>query len=154
MMKENDIAQGLKNKYFAANLVVLWLSLLIYRTNHYYLNFLSQRTQEIILGLAVGYTVIGFVYYRLSRETEPSHAYVGIAAIERWVKAARRYISELGKGVNRQVETISKAEKNSLLFLLLKFLFLPMMIEFMVANWASLVERWGQHSGAPSLYRV
>src|SRR5262249_10038291 len=36
-------------KYLAANLVLLWLAVLIYRTNQYYLRFLSDQTKALLV---------------------------------------------------------------------------------------------------------
>jgi protein-S-isoprenylcysteine O-methyltransferase Ste14 len=144
----------LKHKYFAANLAVLWLAVLCYRTNHYYLNFLSERTQEIVLGLAVGYTVAGLLYYWLAKQANPTHAYTAIVAAGRWMQSVRRHWSGLRRGVSVPFEVVSGAEKTSLLFLLLKFLYLPMMLEFMVANWSLLAGRWWSFSDVGSLPRL
>jgi protein-S-isoprenylcysteine O-methyltransferase Ste14 len=51
-------------------------------------------------------------------------------------------------------DAIANEERVSLLFLLLKFLYLPMMIEFMLANWIMLSGRWWSYSGVWSLPRL
>ena len=146
---ENQVARmNLKYKYFSADLVVLWFALLFYRTNQYYLSFLSKRTEEILLWLAVGYSVVGLAYYWLTRKANPTHAFTAIVAVERWLKGMRRHLSGFSQGVILPTQGLSKPEKTSLLFLLIKFLFLPMMLEFMVSNWSSLADRWWSYSGA------
>lgn len=144
-----------KYQYFAANLAALWLALLFYRTNHYYhLGFLSERTQNLLLWLGIAYTAVGLFYYFFAREPQPTHAYVGLRAAWRWLKGARRHWVELNQGMSLPMESFSKAEVTSLLFLLLKFLYLPMMFEFMVSNWHSLAGRWWSYSGVMQLPRT
>src|SRR5437879_901082 len=100
-------AISLKHKYFASNLAALWLAILFYSKNRFYLSFLNARytldlgaihgkpltialqTQGILLWLAIAYTIGGFVYYWRKSPTEPSHAYVAIQAFWRWIKLAR-----------------------------------------------------------------
>jgi protein-S-isoprenylcysteine O-methyltransferase Ste14 len=124
----------------------LWLALLFYRTNHYYLHFLSKPTQSILLGLGIGYTVIGFFYYWFARQPYTTHALNALLGIERWFKDVRNQLSHFSKGSLSPVGRLSKTETTSLLFLLLRFLFLPMMIEFLVSNWALFGQRWTAYS--------
>jgi len=151
---------SLKLQYFAANLAVLWLALFFYRTNQYYLNFLSTRiegvllTQSILLWLAIAYTVGGLFYYWRKSEPEPSHAYVAIGAFWRWLRAARLCLSGFPQTSALPAGVVSRQEKISILFLLLKFLYLPMMIESMVANWDLLAGKWWSYSGVMSLPRL
>jgi protein-S-isoprenylcysteine O-methyltransferase Ste14 len=160
-----------KQKHFAANMAVLWGAIFIYRTNHFYagslnapgflnasapLPFSSQTitSQQAILWLAVLYTLGAAIYYWLKRDPEPSHPYIALTALWRWLKAAARWATGKPPEAKLPAGLISREEKNSILFLLLKFLYLPMMIEFMLANWGSLSGRWWAYSGVLSLPRV
>jgi protein-S-isoprenylcysteine O-methyltransferase Ste14 len=141
-------------KYLAANLAMLWLSLLFYRTNHYYLRFLSERTQAILLWLAIGYSAVGVVFSALRPEAKPSRAYIGLAGAWRWARNARAYLQSFPNPASFGLRGISSEERNSLLFLLLKFFYLPMMIEFLVANWDLLAGLWWSYSGVIRLPRL
>jgi protein-S-isoprenylcysteine O-methyltransferase Ste14 len=145
---------SLKYKYFAANLVVLWLGFLFYRTNHYYLHFLSEDTQRVLLGLGAGYTLVGLVYFRLKTEVLPTHAYIAIVAARRWLKEVRACLSAFPDTATLPSPGVSTQERISLLFLLLKLFYLPMMIEFIIANWGMLVGTWWSYSGVMSLPRL
>jgi protein-S-isoprenylcysteine O-methyltransferase Ste14 len=129
-------------KYFAANLAVLWLALLFYRTNHYYLGFLTEQTQRLLLWMSMAYTAGGLIYYSLAKEPRPAHAYTALRALGRWLKSAWQHVAGLSQGVSLPTERFSRPELISLLFLVLKLVFLPMMFEFMTANWHSLAARW------------
>ena len=161
-----------KYKYFGANLAALWLAILFYSKNRYYINFLNTRysvdlgmfhgkpltlalqTQGILFWLAIAYTVGGFIYYWRRQTAEPSHAYITIQAIRRWLQLAGSCLVRFPQAPALPVAVISKEERVSMLFLLLKFLYLPMMIEFMLANWTLLAGRWWSYSGVMSLPRL
>jgi len=48
---------------FLLNLILIWLTIALYRTTNYYANFLRHDTQTILLLIATTYTIIGFIYY-------------------------------------------------------------------------------------------
>jgi protein-S-isoprenylcysteine O-methyltransferase Ste14 len=125
-------------KYFAANLLVLWLFILFYRTNHYYLGFLSARTQVALLWLASAYSILGLVWYSLYSAARPSRAFVAIGALWRWLRQTRAFLRAFPDEPTMQPAAVSHSEKTALLFLLIKFIYLPMMIEFFIGNWFDL----------------
>jgi protein-S-isoprenylcysteine O-methyltransferase Ste14 len=121
--------------YLAANLVLLWLAVLIYRTNRYYAHFLSDQTEALLVWLAAGYTVVGVALHSLRRHVQPSRGYIGLIAIWKRLKDLRRYVRDLPLNPASRIAPLSNTERTTLLFLLVKFIYLPMMIEFTVANW-------------------
>ncbi len=123
-----------KYRYYTSNLLVIWLFIFIYRTHHYYVKFLSEQAQLVLLLLASTYTVGGFFYYRHAAKPTPSHAYEAIAAISRWLGQSQIYLSKFPYDKNIQLPTITKQEKTALLFLLVKIIYLPMMTNFFLAN--------------------
>ena len=60
MMRYSEIIRKFKPFFF--NLVLIWLAVLFYRTNDYYVDFLSKDTQMAIFYLAIVYSVFGFFY--------------------------------------------------------------------------------------------
>jgi len=121
--------------YLAANLVLLWLAVLIYRTNRYYVHFLSEQTRALLVWLAAGYTGLGIVFYWLRRDIQPSRGYIGLVAIWKRLKDLRLYLRDFPLNPTSRIAPLSNTERTTLLFLLVKFIYLPMMIEFTVANW-------------------
>jgi protein-S-isoprenylcysteine O-methyltransferase Ste14 len=145
---------ALKYQYFAANLVVLWCALLLYRTNHYYLQFLSSKTQTALLWLGIIYSGVGLVFYSVRREIRPTHAYLALRSFGKGVKEARTYLRGLPDRTASGWQKLSALERTSILFLLLKVFYLPMMIEFLIANWDMLATLWWSWSGVLSLPRL
>jgi len=121
--------------YLAANLVLLWLAVLIYRTNRYYVHFFSEQAKALLVWLAAGYTVLGVVFYSLRRNLQPSRGYIGLMAMWKWLKDLRLYLRDFPLNPTLRIAPLSKTEQTTLLFLLVKFIYLPMMVEFIVANW-------------------
>jgi protein-S-isoprenylcysteine O-methyltransferase Ste14 len=121
--------------YLAANLVLLWLAVLAYRTNRYYVHFLSDQTRVLLIWLAAGYTVLGVMFYSLRRELQPSRGYLGLIAAWKRLKELRLYLRDFPLNPALRIAPLSNTERTTLLFLLLKFIYLPMMVEFTVANW-------------------
>lgn len=145
---------SLKYQSFAANLAALWLALLFYHTNRYYVGFLSDRTQALLLWMAGIYSVVGLIYTFLAREAKPSHAYTALRAAARWLNGARRQVAGFSQGVSLPAASLAKEEITSLLFLVLKVFYLPLMFEFMTANWHTLAARWWSYSGVLQMPRV
>jgi protein-S-isoprenylcysteine O-methyltransferase Ste14 len=138
--------------YLAANLAVLWLAVLCYRTNHFYLGFLADRTQTVLLWLAGAYTLVALLTSPLRKDLRPSHAFISLRAFGRWLRDGKRYLASFPDTARARAPTFSKEERNSLLFLLLKIIYLPMMLEFLLANWKQLSDRWWSFGGhIPSL---
>src|SRR5438477_1900172 len=80
---------SLRLKYFAANLLLIWLAILLFRTNHYYLRFFSDQTQTLLLWLATAYTIIGLPWYWLRRDLLPSRAYIALTALRQRLTQTR-----------------------------------------------------------------
>jgi protein-S-isoprenylcysteine O-methyltransferase Ste14 len=141
-------------KYLAANLAVLWVAWLFYRTNHYYVQFLSDRTQMVLLWLAAIYSVAATAFYLVTKNPQPTHAYVGLRATWKCLRNAASYVRAFPDAADSNDLCFSEQERVSLLFLLLKFFYLPMMIEFLLANWDLLAGLWWSYSGVMSLPRL
>lgn len=120
-----------------ANLLVLWTLIFFYRINSYYVGFLSADTQLVLFYLAAAYTLGGLVRYYFNPKAPPTHAYEAIVAINRWLSETGKYLSSFPYDKNISLPTISKAEKTSVLFLLVKAFFLPIMVNFFLGNYGN-----------------
>ena len=125
----------LRYKYLAANLLLVWVAVLIYRTNRYYILFLSDQTKTLLIWLAGGYSILALAFYSLSPKIEPSRGYIGLTAICGRLNNLRRYSQQFPLNPGFRITPLSKQQHTTVLFLLVKFIYLPMMIEFIVANW-------------------
>jgi protein-S-isoprenylcysteine O-methyltransferase Ste14 len=137
---------------FAANVALLWSSVLFYRTNHYYVRFLSSTTQQVLFWIALGYTGMGAVVCVVRKGSGPSHALVTMQAAVRYFRVAWQYLRRFPEVPS--APRLSSEERISVLFVLLKFFYLPMMIEFIIANGESVQTLWWSYSGVMSMRRV
>lgn len=116
-------------KPFFLNLILLWLVILLYRTSSYYTNFLRPDTQTVLLSIAITYTIIGLIYYSLY-PTQQTKGTIVLSAIKKLITKIYKYIT------NPSVITpeITKREKVTTLFILVKIFFLPIMLNFFLKN--------------------
>jgi len=112
-----------KLKPYFFNVLLIWLIVLIYSTTKYYTNFLRPETQATILYLAIAYTVIGLIYYLLKQRTNQT---TGLTIFN--------IIKKIAKLPSAKSLNITKQEKTTALFVLVKFFFLPLMLNFFYSN--------------------
>lgn len=127
-----------KYMYLLSNLTLIWCFILFYGTNHYYVNFLRDETQHILLFLATAYTIYGILFYFFKKNFAVTHAYVALVAITRWLKEFSSRLSKFPETPAPELPVISGREKTSILFLLIKILYLPMMLNFLIGNYISV----------------
>ncbi|MCE9644315.1 hypothetical protein K8Q93_03695 [Candidatus Parcubacteria bacterium] len=117
--------------YFGANVLLVWLAVLIYFLNAYYQSFLLPGTKLIVVGAALLYTAYFPIYLFLHRATRPSKGYLILRGLWRLLPW-----STVAPGETR---SLTKEEKTSLLFFVVKFYFLPLMINFAAGNFQGAV---------------
>ena len=108
-------------KYYLANLIFVWIAIGIYRFNHYYKGLLGNNAQEILLYLAIAYT-LSLPLYLIFTPKEPSKGYTVFKM------AYSLFASRLKRMPDKQ-------ERDALLFICVKFFFLPLMVHFAADNY-------------------
>ncbi|MBI2140523.1 hypothetical protein HYU14_06365 [Candidatus Woesearchaeota archaeon] len=123
------LLEKIKNplKYYFSNLLFVWLAILVYTSTPYYANFLNPTTQQILFSLAVIYTLAFPTYLFLKL---PSKGYLAVMALK---KLAIKFVR-----VHDEKSNLEKSEKTALLFILVKFFFLPIMVNFLLDNYSAL----------------
>lgn len=118
--------QNLKHSItnFLANIILIWLIILLYKNLSYYKNFLIPETQTTLFYLAFTYTIIGFFYYTF-HQIEPTQQTKGMHLFNALKKLPNIY-------------QINKEERTAILFILVKIFFLPVMLNFVFDNYSSL----------------
>lgn len=108
---------------YLSNAIIYTLFILIFRNVAYYQNFLFQQTQQTLLTLYVFYLLVAPFYYLFHvKEDEENKAFL--------------FLQLLGKLVTTSPKNlhVEKKEKVSLLFLLVKFYYVPLMLNFLHGN--------------------
>jgi protein-S-isoprenylcysteine O-methyltransferase Ste14 len=121
-----------KLKGFFLNIILIWLVFFFYKSLPYYQNFLKQETYSIIFYLAISYTIIGFIYY----------FFASINKIK--ITKGQLIFSLFFKVLKLKLIQISKQEKISLLFILVKIFFLPIMLNFVINNFYAFQNQFSQ----------
>jgi len=124
------IKQNLRN--FSFNIILLWLAILVYNKTPYYSNFLHLTTQKILFLLALAYTAIGFFYYifNSSKVLEDSK---GILIFNLFKKILFNNLLNI-----KNKPALEHKEKTAALFAIVKFFFLPLMINFAINNFNTI----------------
>ena len=115
------------NNYFF-DLILIWGAILIYKTVPYYNNFLRNETKTTIIFLALAYKILGLGYCLLTppKKISPSKGTIifnFLGKISKKIFSKRSFFPK-----------ITNQEKNALLFTLVKFFFLPIMLNFFFNN--------------------
>ncbi len=115
-----------KFKPYFLNLALIWLAIVLYNLLPYYQEFLRHETKTILFYLAITYTALGFLYYYYTPKEKliPSKGILIFNAIKKSLLEKRL--------------TFDKIEKTALLFILVKFFFLPIMLNFFLDNYFSV----------------
>lgn len=101
---------------YLANLFLIWVSIGIYHGAGYYVQFIRGDTRSALVFLAFAYTLIAFpLHIWRPRKTRGYHALRAVVS-------------------NFKNRKISTEEKHSLLFVGVKFYFLPIMLNFAFSN--------------------
>jgi len=117
-----------KRKGYLYNILFIWGAFLIYFFLPYYQNFLRQDTVELLFLLATAYTIGGLIAH-LRKPFTKTKGYFIAKSLQRITKGPYEK-NKLGVVFPR----LEKEEKTSLLFVLVKFFFLPIMLNFFFAN--------------------
>lgn len=134
-MNHESISLKEKLQSVGANLILVWGALLLYTYNPYYRDFLFQETKGILFWSAVLYSLYLLIslFFKSKRI---SKGLVILAGIGRYLRAFFHYTINLGSVEGVPFPSFSKDERNALLFLLVKLFFLPIMVNFVVGNFA------------------
>jgi len=131
---------------YIANIFLYSCALYIFHTNNYYTHFLTAQTKEALVTMFGIYIVLALPLELLlpgSRRRLESKGLIALRAFARYMREGWQYLSRFplqrtnSPGMTRQ-------EKTAILFLIVKFYFLPIMINFSFGNWLNVQYYWGQ----------
>jgi len=131
----------IKNIYFKAilfslaDIAIIWSGIVFYRFLPYYQAFLKPATQQILLLLGVIYLFTSFPVqlYRI-QNGQDSKATLLIEGLKHLIIYITYRIRRLFPKQLTEVTPISQKEKTVILFYLVKFFYIPLMIDFACWN--------------------
>ena len=132
-----------KFKYYFANLLLIWPIVALYKYLPYYVKILSPETLKTIFILASAYTILGFFYYLFIplEKASPTKGIIILRFLRRFPKEIYNYLKNPEIKEGSPVPKIEQREKVIILFLLVKIFFLPIMLNFTFANYASIKDQ-------------
>ncbi len=119
--------------------LLIWLSLIAYRYLSYYKGFLSSSTQTILFYLAIMYALYALGFYLLApvEKVRTSKGPLAIAALQSLAVGIAQFVKTGPRDYTHPLSRISRIEKRALLFSIVKFYFIPMMLNFLISNYDS-----------------
>ncbi len=140
-----------KFKGYFLNVILIWLVVLLYKTLPYYISFIRAETIIIITFIAWAYTIIGLIYYILIPKQKITKT-KGDLFFSLIKKALIKIIDFLSK-TKSNIE-ITKKEKVALLFIIVKVFYLPIMINFVIANYFAIKSSFPNLIATNNLFSV
>jgi protein-S-isoprenylcysteine O-methyltransferase Ste14 len=140
MSSSDDLIRRLE--YYISNVVIIWIAMIFYRTNRYYVGFLRQDTQDALLYLAVAYTVLGLIIYVLFplKDIRESKGSVVIKTLRRLFADTREYLKKFTYNPDHPTPKIDLQGKTAVLFTLVKVFFLPLLLNFFFGNYSHSID--------------
>ena len=131
---------------YVTNILLFSLSLFVYHTNNYYQRFLSADTQDALLMMLILYAVIAIPLELLlpkNKRRLEGKGIIAVRAVIRYIREGWNYLKRFPLNTSHP-PGITKKEKVAILFLLVKFYFLPLMINFAFGNLSNMMLYWGK----------
>lgn len=143
-------------KRYLANIVLVWAAILFYRHNSYYSGFLRSDAQQLFLYLALAYTVFGLFFHLTApaEKIKPNMGVIVFGAAKKAAVGAVVFFRNLLFKAHLRLPKLEKTEKTTLLFLLVKLFFAPLMINFAFDNYFAIkgnMANIGNHGGIFSI---
>lgn len=118
-----------------SNLIVIWTCIIFYSYNPYYINFISEYSKNTIVIIAFFYSAVS-IYTSISavNRNSETRGLIIVRSLSKTLKYLWLFLKDplFTKG-NRKVQ-LTKTEKHTLLFSLVKIIYLPIMLNFMFNN--------------------
>ncbi len=127
----------LRLRGLAYSLTLIWLAIATYHYLSYYHAFLSPVTQGILIYLAIIYSLYSLLFYTFAsiNKIKQSKALLTAAAVKKISVGIGRFLESGPRDYTHSLSQLTKDEKNALLFSLVKLLFIPMMLQFLVTSY-------------------
>ena len=154
MFSKNNLKKALGH-YFSG-LVMIWLAILMYKYVPYYSNFLRNETMNVLVILALAYTLFSFpiqlvASYNGNHETKTRRLF---KAFKRIVSDFRHYLKNFVYDTDHKMPKMDAEEKRDFLFLIVKIFFLPILLNFFFDNYFSIINHVNIIRTTPNLFTI
>ena len=136
MTNKETIRQILK--LYISSIIIYGLGILIFRFLPYYKKLLNPITQNILFYIYIAYLVIAPIYYKFTvNQFSENKPLLFIRGIIRLFKEFK----------------LKKKEKVAMLFMLVKVFYLPLLVQFFIGNFTSLI-KWNSFQWYPFIFTL
>lgn len=129
---------------YLANAMLFTAAILVYHYNQYYQDFLREDTLTLLTWLYGAYMVFG-IPLALFSDGQESKGLLALRAAGRFMTQGLSYLSRFPLDRER-APRITQTEKTAMLFLAVKFFFLPIMLNYLFQNGHATVDNWNNLS--------
>ncbi len=132
----------------------IWASLAIYHYSAYYSGFLSGWTQKTLLYLAIIYSLYSLFFYAAAspQKIKNTTSQLTLAALKKLIFGILKFLRFGPKDYTVKLVDLKAEEKRALLFGVVKFYFIPIMLNFLHANVTGFNSSWNNLDGAANLF--
>ena len=142
--KNNIFASQIK--IYLSNLFFIGLAFFFYTFIPYYPKFINEETRNFLIFLIISYFLAAPLIYLFFPSADPkkNKSLMLTRALWRIIKNFKNYYRKSLADPNFSPAWLSKEEKTALLFFLVKFFFLPIMLNFAFSNYHSFLNGYRQ----------
>lgn len=121
--------------FFIADLLLVWAAFLFYKTNSFYISFLSKEAISGLFYVSSYFSLMSVisVFKNRQRANYKSNGYIFFETIY----SSGRFLLEK-KFINQSSIFTNNHDRTKFLFVLVKLFFIPIMLKFVIANCADL----------------
>lgn len=137
------LPEGVKD--YLSEVAIYSFMLIIYRLNNYYWGFIKKQTWQIMLTFFLGYIILGLPYYLWIApriKNRKPRARIVLRFISRYLKSYLSYLKSFNSAKLAHIPPADKVTKVSILFLLVKLYYIPIMLNFVIGHTIDLPRRW------------
>ncbi|OGJ60354.1 hypothetical protein A3A67_05330 [Candidatus Peribacteria bacterium RIFCSPLOWO2_01_FULL_51_18] len=141
---------------YLVNVFLFTFALIIYRKSRYYVDFLSADTQKTLLVFFALYLVLAIpleLMLPTERRRLEGKGLMALRAATRYLAGGFRYLYKFPLH-RSDPPVITKKEKTAVLFLLVKFYYLPVMTNFFYGNWGSMMYNLNKYDPAGTIHQI
>lgn len=150
-ISERDFGQLLQS--YLINIFLFGIAIYLYRNTKYYSGWLTPQAQKAMLMIFLAYVVLAvpseLILSPEKRRIE-GKGLIALRALMNFLRNAWSYLPHYPLEKSSP-PTMTKYEKTCILFLLVKFFYLPMMVNFAFGNWGSMLWELGKYNPTASL---
>jgi len=131
--------QKSKIRYFStllvSNLIVIWTCIIFYSYNPYYINFISEHAKNAIIIIAIFYSFVSIYSSILSvHRRSDTKGLIILKSVSKTLQNLCIILKDPNSMSEKRIVKFTKLEKHTLLFSLVKIIYIPIMLNFMFNN--------------------